>query len=392
MSKRIVSMMMLFLMFLATPFLGVKVQPARAQELLTIYIRADGSIDPPDAPISTADNITYTLTGSVATMYGEDGIVVERDSIVVDGSGFSLYGSGWYEGNEGIEVYGRSNVTITNVVIPTLGYDLGIYLGASLGCAVHNVRSDTHRSIVLSGCTSCNVFNCTTDAVYLMGSDGNSIYDNQFHGGYGMWIWYSSNNSIFRNNVTEYGHGFWLMASSNNSICYNDIENVEWAFWVDGSSFNGIFRNSIANNGKGFLMTNSSDNSIYHNNLINNTLQVSTSNSTDIWDNGYPSGGNYWSNYNGTDANDDDIGDTPYVIDESSRDNYPIMGPYPYFPWDLSGDGYVGIDDILEAAQAFGSTPELPRWNPKADINHDNYTGIDDILSIARNFGRTSPP
>jgi len=43
------------------------------------------------------------------------------------------------------------------------------------------------------------------------------------------------------------------------------------------------------------------------------------------WDHGYPSGGNYWSNYNGTDSDGDGIGDTPYIIDENNQDRYPLM-------------------------------------------------------------------
>jgi nitrous oxidase accessory protein NosD len=41
------------------------------------------------------------------------------------------------------------------------------------------------------------------------------------------------------------------------------------------------------------------------------------------WDNG--SRGNYWSDYNGTDADSDGIGDTPYVIDVLNEDRYPLM-------------------------------------------------------------------
>ena len=37
--------------------------------------------------------------------------------------------------------------------------------------------------------------------------------------------------------------------------------------------------------------------------------------------------GNYWSDYNGTDENNDGIGDTHYPID-SDNDNYPLMKPF----------------------------------------------------------------
>jgi hypothetical protein len=70
--------------------------------------------------------------------------------------------------------------------------------------------------------------------------------------------------------------------------------------------------------------------------MIGNAEQVHIENSyACIWDNGYPDGGNYWSDYTGTDVysgagqnmpGSDGIGDTPYVIDAHNRDNYPLMG------------------------------------------------------------------
>jgi len=50
-----------------------------------------------------------------------------------------------------------------------------------------------------------------------------------------------------------------------------------------------------------------------------------------VWDDGYPSGGNYWSDYAGVDADGDGIGDTPYIIDDNNIDHYPLMGPFNSF-------------------------------------------------------------
>lgn len=59
------------------------------------------------------------------------------------------------------------------------------------------------------------------------------------------------------------------------------------------------------------------------------------------WDNGYPSGGNYWSDYKGVDLYSgpyqnitgcDGIGDTPYIIDEYNVDRYPLMNPWTPTP------------------------------------------------------------
>jgi hypothetical protein len=67
---------------------------------------------------------------------------------------------------------------------------------------------------------------------------------------------------------------------------------------------------------------------------------VSSVGFANVWDDGYPSGGNYWSDYNGTDlysgpyqnqTGSDRIGDTPYVADANNTDRYPLMAAYGMF-------------------------------------------------------------
>lgn len=132
--RRIASSLIVALLFSSLFAFVLIIQPARA-DVGTIYIRADGSIDPPTAPISTFDNITYTLTGGIVN----DSIVVERDNIVVDGAGYTIQGPGYLRG---LDLSGRINVTARNMNIE------GFYEGVSLGlnCTVSDstlTNSDT---------------------------------------------------------------------------------------------------------------------------------------------------------------------------------------------------------------------------------------------------------
>jgi hypothetical protein len=58
---------------------------------------------------------------------------------------------------------------------------------------------------------------------------------------------------------------------------------------------------------------------------------------------------------------------------------------------DLNSDGFTGIDDLIVAAELFGSYPGHPRWDPKADIDNDGIVTIVDVVLIAGDFGTAWP-
>ncbi len=138
-----------------------------------------------------------------------------------------------------------------------------------------------------------------------------------------------------------------MKVSWNNTLAYNVIEsNTNGGVWLDYSTSNTIVCNHIANNqateisDAGVSLYRSYINRIFHNNFINNERQAYTP-LGNFWDDGYPSGGNYWSDHTTVDeysgVNQDELGsdglvDEPYYIDSYNRDNYPLVEPWTPLP------------------------------------------------------------
>ena len=174
------------------------------------------------------------------------------------------------------------------------------------------------------------ITNSNRIGIFLRHCSNNRIIQNKIANNYrGISIIFSLNNGMIGNNITDNVRGISLSGSSNDSIIGNNIINNYVGIFLAGSLNSTISNNNIANNQWGIWL-DSYNNKFYHNNFINNTRQVFIfcCGYANFWDNGYPSGGNYWSDYNGTDADGDGIGDTPYVIDEYNVDRYPLMSPW----------------------------------------------------------------
>ncbi len=281
----------------------------------TIYIRADGSIEG-TTDISSADNITYTFTANIFNQ----SIIVERDDIVVDGVGYTLQGTG-ADFSKGIDLTGRSNVTIKNMNIRA--FYSGIYLsGSSDNNMSRNNMTNNSYGIALSDFSSSN----------------NSITRNNLgnNGKVGIYI-FGSFNTLSGNNITNSSCGIEFSDSSHNMAHGNIITASQyWGVWLSDSSNNSFSGNSIVNSLYGIYLSYSSNNSVYHNNFIGNTYQVGGSaetSSSNIWDDGAGKG-NYWSDYserypNATRLNG--VWDTPYVLDKHNQDNYPVVPEFSSF-------------------------------------------------------------
>jgi parallel beta-helix repeat protein len=415
-----------------------------------IHIRADGSIDPPTAAISTVDNITYTLTDNI-----NNSITIERNNITLDGNNFVLNGAG--SPLNGISVDSLSDVTIENMSIKDFTYCIwvdfsnnitiegntililqyspsvypsGIHLYMATNCTVRDnqisvtncfgIYSDHSLDNTITG----NNITAVGDIMAFSGIDfefsslnllqNNSLLGNLTYfyvgvntiedfvnsvdssnsvGGKQVCYWINQQNksvpttagyvmlvncsNIIVEDLTMYQGGITLAHTHDSTITENDIRDSE----IAGITLLGAYNNSILGNDlvgnyigidvSNFNSVNSSNNMIvgnnmtmngyagvycyeatsrntfFHNNFIHNVWfnVVLRNDAKEIWDNGFE--GNYWSDYNGTDSNQDGIGDTPYIIDGNNTDHYPLMGTFQSFnvsAWNIRADLFEEVD------------------------------------------------
>jgi parallel beta-helix repeat protein len=263
-------------------------------------------------------------------------------------------------------IVNRRGLTVDPLTFPSVGY-LGV-----VNCTEMTVRglrlSENGQGILFANTNSSLIENIDVQdnlhGLEIVGSNGNIL----------------SGNTVANN---TYGGISLYYSSSENTITGNSILRNQGGAGIllyDSCAANTISQNLISENAMGLRLYHSSNNLIYHNNFINNTVQAFDEVNNNFWNKSYPCGGNYWSDYPGSDSHwgekqdklgSDMMGDTPYV-NGGAMDSYPIMQP-----WQAAASNFSSIDlgTMSIGTYSIDSSAAVITSSLTTNLGFDNSTG-----------------
>ena len=277
--------------------------------------------------ISYCSNVS--ISNSNVKNAGATGIMVTHSSTICVSHNTIENNSGW----GGIYVSDSSNVLIHKNNATNNGEYSGIHIsGSSNVLILDNKANNNGFGIRLTRSTSWR----DNQNVSIIGNDAN------FNQQTGISIHNCHNCSVLGNNANDNNNyinaaGIGVYSSPNCLISKNNATGNYIGIYVSSSNCS-VSRNNALGNYYNDIKVTASGNKIFNNNL--GKAVVSSSALINAWDDGYPSGGNYWSDYTGVDEESgsdqdqpgsDGIGDTVHEIDADNRDRYPLMAPINIF-------------------------------------------------------------
>jgi parallel beta-helix repeat protein len=301
------------------------------------------------ATIQEAINANETL--DCQTILVDSGIYDERISI---NKSISLIGENRDNTilNWTVQSWDISVINITANHVKLTGFSILGWAGTKVAvssCSNVTIRDDVIQStgtcIVLYGSKDCNISDNTilggglegNDLLELSDCDGCLIENNSVRGACyeGIGLHSTSNTQVCNNQLYGDGHAICLESAYGNVIFNNSISvGGSYGIKLTFGSGNVIFSNTISGCWNGIEFETTSGNTIFGNNFEGNYNQVYgsfTGNSLS-----HSSVGNYYSDYKGSDIDQDGIGDTPYLAEYfpqsfANVDYFPLVGTYQTF-------------------------------------------------------------
>lgn len=245
----------------------------------------------------------------------------------------------------GIFLLSTSNAIITGNEL--LNNSIGILSANSDDVAIegNQMHSNINEAIIIDHSTNTTIVENdiwnNTRGMHIWYSNETVITNNTIHWNDGDGIRFDHGfNSTVSGNVVEHNDyiGIYLQSCTDALVASNEVyDNIHGISIGQSTNITITENNVVSNQIYGIPLHLAIGVVIHHNNIIDNPFQAKDDMADENeWDHGYPSGGNYWSDYVGVDQfsgpnqnlpGSDGIGDTPYVIDADSQDDYPLMSP-----------------------------------------------------------------
>ncbi len=230
--------------------------------------------------------------------------------------------------SRGIRLVDSSDTIVANVTVIDAGYH-PVYISRSEYIILENCHLSGEHGVVMYHSKYIELSNShISKGVGIEGDlpenfDSHRIHNNTVDSGE---LHYLKNRVDVK--INEIRGQVILINVSESIVSHVSSSDTEAGILLAYSRDNILMGNTLDDNFQGIVFYRSRYNLIHHNNFINNTRQIYSSDNSSM-DNDWTDalgGGNYWSDYQGTDQDEDTVGDTtvPHPLEDRGGGYYQL--------------------------------------------------------------------
>ncbi len=290
------------------------------------------------ANVTISNNTISNNYAGAVSLSSCKNVTVQNNVISNNGSG--IYATSLYYSKGFLSIGSSSGITITGNSVLDNSDGIGTDFSRDVKVSNNTVMRNSSSSGGITVC--CENMNLTGNAVSQNGGVGIGVAPS--FSPFPTPVGAPTRPIISGNLVASNGVGIEISQATGGTISSNNVTaNIDHGIHLDRVTDEVISNNHIAaNGGSNIYLTGSGGNLLYHNDFVQTRQDsgqaVDDQGDQNSWDAGYPSGGNYWSDFIGVDQcsgplqnvclNPDGIGDTSYTFPVGARDRYPLVKPF----------------------------------------------------------------